>query len=83
MLILTWNVIRYQDLLLPDLERDNLEDGEKYLPEVLKSPIIETEKKEEEELDDTSKILVDLTEKDEEDAVSYGTFVPPSSYNSK
>ena len=81
MLILTWNVIRYQDLLLPDLERDNLEDGEKYLPEVLKSPIIETEKKEEEEVDGTSEILVDLTEKDEEDAVSYGTFVPSSSYN--
>ena len=48
---------------------------------MLKSPIIKTEKKEEEEVDDTSKILVDLTEKDEEDAVSYGTFVPPSSYN--
>ena len=68
-------------MLLPDLERDNLEDGEKYLPEVLMSPIIETEKKEEVEVDDTSEILVDLTEKDEEDAVSYGTFVPPSSYS--
>ena len=33
------------------------------------------------EVDDTSEILVDLTEKDEEDAVSYGTFVPPSSYS--
>jgi len=64
--------IKYQDLLLPDLERDNLEDGERYLPEVLKGSIVQTEKKEE-----TSEILVDLTVKDEEDVVKYGTFIPP------
>ena len=66
------NINRYQDLLLPDLERDNLEDGERYLPEVLKGSIVQTEKKEE-----TSEILVDLTAKDEEDVVKYGTFIPP------
>ena len=66
------NINRYQDLLLPDLERDNLEDGERYLPEVLKGSIVQTEKKEE-----TSEILVDLTVKDEEDVVKYGTFIPP------
>ena len=69
------NVNRYQDLLLPDLERDNLEDGERYLPEVLKGSIVQTEKKE--ETSETSEILVDLTAKDEEDVVKYGTFIPP------
>ena len=72
------NINRYQDLLLPDLERDNLEDGERYLPEVLKGSIVQTEKKEETSVtSETSEILVDLTAKDEEDVVKYGTFIPP------
>ena len=68
------NINRYQDLLIPDLDRDNLEDGERYIPEVLResSKVTQTENKEE-----TSEILVDLTSKDEEDSLSYGTFIPP------
>ena len=68
------NINRYQDLLIPDLDRDNLEDGERYISEVLRESfkVTQTENKEE-----TSEILVDLTSKDEEDSLSYGTFIPP------